>query len=128
MGRVPPPLQPWLGKTGHYAHQLAALQAQASDVLHGIPTEATYEEIIEALESRSQLKTKTQIVGVLLMACATTIEQLTHRAHIGLPEYYIRKEAAHCFINGIRDRDMKQQLLMGGERTLSKALSNRSPC
>jgi hypothetical protein len=93
----------------------------------------TYEEIIDALESRcgvhqlaavyrSQLKARIQHVDEFLLAFATAIEKLTHRALV-VPEHYIRKAAAHGFMDGMRDRDMKQQLLVGGERTLSETLN-----
>jgi hypothetical protein len=97
--------------------------------LQGVLTEATNEEVIGALESRcgkhqlAELKARTQHVGEFLSAFATAIEKLTHRALVGPPEHYIHKAAVHGFIDGMRDRDMKQQLLMGGERTLSKALN-----
>jgi hypothetical protein len=48
---------------------------------------------------------------------------LTHHTLFGLLVHYVQKEAGHAFFHRIRDQDMKQQLLMGGERTLSKALS-----
>jgi hypothetical protein len=52
-------------------HVLAALQGQASDILHRVPQELTFEETIKDLEDRiwecylaasyhSQLKTRTQ--------------------------------------------------------------------
>lgn len=94
----------------------------------------TYEEIIEALESHcgdhqlaavycSQLKARIQHVDEFLPAFATAIEKLTHRSLVGLPGHYIRKAAAHGFIDGMRDRDMKQQLVVGSERTLSETLN-----
>jgi hypothetical protein len=95
----------------------AVLQGQAADVRNGVPTEGTYERIIEALGShcgdhqlsgayRSQLKAKTQLVGKSLQEFGAATEQL-----------------AYAFVDGIRDRDMKQWLLMGGDRTLSEALN-----
>jgi hypothetical protein len=48
---------------------------------------------------------------------------LAHRALVGLPEGHIQTEAAHAFIDGIRDREVKQHLLMGGDRTLNEALN-----
>jgi hypothetical protein len=44
------------------------------------------------------------------------VEQLAHRALVELLVGYIQTEAAHAFINGIRDREVKQHLLMGGDR------------
>jgi hypothetical protein len=48
---------------------------------------------------------------------------LAHRAFVGLPEGHIQTEAAHAFIDGIRDREVKQQLLLGGTCTLNDALN-----
>jgi hypothetical protein len=45
---------------------------------------------------------------------AAAVEQLAHRAFVGLPADHIQTEAAHAFIDGIRDREVKQQLLLGG--------------
>jgi hypothetical protein len=36
---------------------------------------------------------------------------------------HIQTEAAHAFIDGIRDREMKQHLLLGGACTLNEALN-----
>jgi hypothetical protein len=41
----------------------------------------------------------------------------------GFPEDFIQKKAACTFIDGLKDQDMKQHLLMGGERSLSEALN-----
>jgi hypothetical protein len=35
------------------------------------------------------------------------VEQLAHRALVGLPVGHIQTEAAHAFINGIRDWEVK---------------------
>jgi hypothetical protein len=66
---------------------LTDLQGRASDVLHRIPKEETY-EIIEALEDRFgdqplaaayriQLKTRKQRAGEALQEIATAVKQLT---------------------------------------------------
>jgi hypothetical protein len=54
---------------------------------------------------------------------AGAVEQLAHRALVGLPLAFIQTEAAHVFIDGVRDRELKQHLLMGRERNLIEALS-----
>jgi hypothetical protein len=41
----------------------------------------------------------------------------------GFPEDFIQGEAACTFVDGLKDQDMKQHLLMGGERSLSEALN-----
>jgi hypothetical protein len=64
-----------------------------------------------------------QTSGETLQQIASAVEQLAHRALVGLPVGYIQTEAAHAFINGIRDREVKQHLQMGGDRTLNEALN-----
>jgi hypothetical protein len=48
---------------------------------------------------------------------------LTHWALVILPVEFIQKEASHAFIDRVRDRELKQHLLMGGDRLLIKALN-----
>jgi hypothetical protein len=38
-----------------------------------------------------------------------------------LPEEFLQKEAACAFNDGVKDRDVKQDLLIGEERTLNEA-------
>jgi hypothetical protein len=38
-----------------------------------------------------------------LQAFAAAVEQLAHQAIVGLPEGHIQTEAAHAYIDGIRD-------------------------
>jgi hypothetical protein len=54
---------------------------------------------------------------------AAAVEQLAHRVLVGLPVGRIQTEAAHAFIDGIRDRELKQHLLMGDDRTLNEAIN-----
>jgi hypothetical protein len=116
------------------AHLLSVLQGQPADVLHSVPAEATYEDIVGALRDRfgdhqlaaayrSHLKARVQSGGETLQEFAAAVEQLAHRALVGLPEGHIQTEAAHAIIDGIRDREVKQHLLMGGDRTLNEALN-----
>jgi hypothetical protein len=104
---------------------ITSLQGRATDVLHGIPKSATYEETLLAVEDRlgdhhftaacrSQLKTRTQRTGESLQESATAIEQLTHRAYPTLPEKHIRREAGKAFADGVEDQAIKIQLLLGG--------------
>jgi len=58
-----------------------------------------------------------------LQEFAAAVEQLAHRALFGLPVAFIQIEAAHSFIDGVRDRELKQHLLIGGDRTLNEALN-----
>jgi hypothetical protein len=48
---------------------------------------------------------------------------LAHHTHVGLPQYFIQREAAHAFIDGIWDHEVKFSILMGGERMLKDALN-----
>jgi hypothetical protein len=90
---------------------IAALQGRASDLLHGLPKGATYEETLEALEDSfvdqhlaavccSKL---TQSVGESLQEFATAVEQLVHRAYTTLPEDNVKGEAGKMFADGVED-------------------------
>jgi hypothetical protein len=39
-----------------------------------------------------------------------------------LPEEHIRREAGKAFADGVKDPDIKIQLLLGGEKTVNEAL------
>jgi hypothetical protein len=117
------------------AHLLSVLQGQAADVLHSVLAEASYEDIVGALRDRfgdhqlaaayyrSHLKARVQTGGETLQEFAAAVEQFAHRALVGLPADHIQTEAAHAFIDGIRDREVKQHLLLGGACTLNEALN-----
>jgi hypothetical protein len=64
-----------------------------------------------------------QASGETLQEFAAAIEQLAHRAFVGLPVTFVQTEAAHSFIDGVREREVKQHLLRGGHRTLNEALN-----
>jgi hypothetical protein len=64
-----------------------------------------------------------QTSGETLQEFAAAVEHLAHRAIVGLPVGYIQTEAAHAFSDVVRDREVKQHLLMGGDRTLNEALN-----
>jgi hypothetical protein len=53
---------------------------------------------------------------------ATAIEQVIHRASLALHKEHVRRGTHKAFGNGIRDRGIKQQLFLGGQRTLNEAL------
>jgi len=116
------------------AHLLSVLHDKAADILHTVPAKATYEDIMESLRDRfgdhqlaaayqSQLKARVQKSGETLQEFAAAVEQLAYRALVGLPVAFIQTEATHSFIDGIRDREVKQHLLMGGDWTLNEALN-----
>jgi hypothetical protein len=33
----------------------------------------------------------------------------------------IQRESAHAFVNGVKDQELKQHFLMGGDRSLNEA-------
>jgi hypothetical protein len=79
-----------------------------------LPAEASYEDIVGALQDRfgdhqlamvyrSQLKARVQMSDETLQEFAEAVEQLPHRAPVG----FIQTEAAHAFIDGVRDRKVK---------------------
>jgi hypothetical protein len=114
-------------------HLITALKGRAADVLYGIPTSTTYEQTLRTLEDRfgdqrfsvayrCQLTSRTQKAGESLQDFATAIEQLAHRAYPTLPEDHVRREAGRAFTYGVKDPDIKIQLLLGGEKTVNEAL------
>jgi ribosomal protein L34E len=116
------------------AHLMSVLQGQAAHVLHCISAESLYEDIVGALRGRfgdhqlaaayrSHLKARVQTGGETVQEFAVAFEQLAHCAFVGLPEGHIQTEAAHAFIDGMRDRKVKEHLLLGGACTLNDALN-----
>jgi len=116
------------------AHLLSVLHGKAADIIRTVPAEATYEDIVDSLRNRfadhqlaaayrSQLKTRVKASGETLQEFAAAVEQLAHRAMVGLPVAFVQTETAHSFIDGIRDRELKQHFLMEGDRTLNEALN-----
>jgi hypothetical protein len=110
---------------------LIFLQGQAADILHSVPAEVSHEDIFGELQDRygdhqltaayrAQPKTRVQTSSDTLQEFAAAVEQLVHRAN-GLPVGFIQTEAAHALIDGVRDWEVKQCLLMGGDRTLNEA-------
>ena len=98
------------------------------------PTPLQYEDIVGALWDRfgdhqlaaayrSQLKAEVQASGETLQEFTAAVEQLAHCAFVGLPVTFIQTEAAHSFIDSVPDWEVKQHLLMGGDRTLNEALN-----
>jgi hypothetical protein len=67
-----------------------------------------------------------QISGEAVLEFATAVQQLTHREFVGQHVVYIQTEATNAFINEIRDQEVKQHLLGGGDRTLIEALKYAS--
>jgi len=94
------------------AHLLSVLHSKAADMQNTVPSEAIYEDIVESLRDRfddhqlaaayrSQLKVRVQAGGETLQEFAAAIEQLAHRALVGLPVAFVQMEAAHSFIDSI---------------------------
>jgi hypothetical protein len=104
-----------------------------ADVLPGIPTNTTYEDTLRALEDRfgdqhfatacrCQLTARIQNPGESIEDFTTAIKMLALRAYPNLPADYIAREAGKAFTYGMCDADIKIQLLLGGEKTVSEAL------
>ena len=113
---------------------LTALQGQASEIFHSVPEDGKATEIMAALEGRygdhqlaaafrTQLKTRVQQSGESLQEFAMAVEQLAHKALRGLPTNFVAGEAAYTFGSGVRDPDIRQQLLLAEHRTINEALS-----
>jgi hypothetical protein len=115
---------------------ITPLQGRATDVLHGVPKGATYEEALEdpfgdqhlATAYRSRLKSRTQGVGKSMQECSIFIEQLAHRAYPALSEDHVRREAGQAFADGLQDLAVNIQLLLGGKKTVNEALREPSKC
>jgi len=84
------------------AHLLSLLQGKASDILHTMLTEATYKDIVRALRDCFgdhqqavaywlQLKGRVQMSGETLQEFTATVEELAHRALVGLPAALIQR-------------------------------------
>jgi hypothetical protein len=117
---------------GKATYLLTALKCRAADMLYGIPTSTTYEDTFQSIQDRfgdqnfaaayrCQL-TRTQKAGESLQDFARASEQLAHCAYPTLTEDHIRREAGKAFSYWVRDPDIKIQLQLGGEKTVSEAL------
>ncbi|KAJ4443007.1 hypothetical protein ANN_04656 [Periplaneta americana] len=107
---------------------LAALQGQASEILHSVPEDGTalegrYGDHQLVAAFRTQLKTRVQQSGESLQEFAMAVEQLAHKALRGLPNDFIAGEAAYTFGSGVRDPEIRQQLLLAEHRTINAALA-----
>jgi len=57
-----------------------------------------------------------QVRGEAVLEFATALQQLTHREFVELPAAYIQTDATSASIDEIRDPEVKQQHLVGGDR------------
>jgi hypothetical protein len=48
-----------------------------------------------------------QLSGESLQEYVVAVEQLAHRALVGLPVDFIQSEAAHSFVDGVKGRELK---------------------
>jgi hypothetical protein len=101
-------------------------------ILHEVPAGAMYEEVTEALENHygdhhleaalhSQQK-RAQLIRESLHEFAAATNHLAYHAHIKMPVHLISKEAAHAFVDRIRQQDIRRQLLLvgGGQEDTQK--------
>jgi hypothetical protein len=58
-----------------------------------------------------------------LQEFAAAIYHSANRVNVEVPEYLISKEASLSFADGIRERDIRLQLLLGGKETLGEAVN-----
>jgi hypothetical protein len=49
---------------------------------------------------------------------ATSLKQFAHWALVSLPQHLVQMEAAYAFVDGIRNTEVKQKLLIGSARML----------
>jgi hypothetical protein len=64
----------------------------------------------------------TQDDGNFLQELAITIEQVTHCNSPALHKNHIYRGPGKAFSNGIRDRSIKQQVLLEGKKALRQTL------
>lgn len=72
---------------------------------------------------RSQLKARTQLSNDSLQELAVDAKQSDHYTLAGLPRNFIQREAACAFVDGVRDHDVKQLLLIINKRSLNEAIN-----
>jgi hypothetical protein len=88
-------------------HLLTAPQYWTSNVLHGVPEGATYEETNGdrhlSVGYHSQLKTWTPDSGEHLQEFATAIKQLTHCPYPAVHENHMRRGLGKAWVNRIGD-------------------------
>jgi hypothetical protein len=112
---------------------ITALKGQVADVLPGISTNTTYEDTFQALDDsfedqhvatayRCHLTTRSRKAGESLQDFAMAIELLAHCDYPTLPKDHIGREAEKAFAYGVQEPDIKIQLLLGGEKTVNKAI------
>jgi hypothetical protein len=70
-----------------------------------------------------QLKTITKVKGEWLQVFTAVVEQMEHRALIGLLEDEIQREASCAYCHGMEGWEIKQLLGMDGEYFLYKVLN-----
>jgi hypothetical protein len=62
-----------------------------------------YGDHLVAVAYQAQLKVRIQLNSESLQESTAAVEQFAHRALVELPADFIQKEAAHAFIDGVRD-------------------------
>ena len=117
-------------------HLLSVLHCKSADILQNEPAKATHEDVVESLwdrfrdhqlaaDKRTQLKARVQASVETLQEFAAAEDHLAHRAFVELIVAFVQTEAANCFIDGLRDRDVRQHHLIGGDRISNVALLSR---
>ena len=113
-------------------HLFSVLQGQAADILHTVLTKGMCEDIVVAFRDsfgkqqlaasyRSQLNASVHKSGGRYRICRSSGAAGTPRPCRASSRLF-SKRAAHAYIDGIRDRELKQLLLKAGYRTINEAL------
>jgi hypothetical protein len=76
-----------------------------------------------AVAYRSQLKARIQLRDDSLQELAVAKKPLDHYTLASLPGNFIQKDAACAFVDGLRDHDAEQLLLIISKRPLPEALN-----
>jgi hypothetical protein len=116
---------------------IATLINPVTPTLYGIPMQQTQIEVVEALvtfyrtchlkgDIYSQLKQKEQLIGESLQEFVADTDHLAHSAHVDLPEHLISKMVTHAFAEGIREKDMRRQFLLGAGKHPARPSNIRS--
>jgi hypothetical protein len=72
------------------------------------------------------MKTWTQGNSESLQEISIAIEQMTHHAFPPLHEDRIHRETGKAFIDGIREQNIKERLLLGSKRTVNSQADPRA--
>jgi hypothetical protein len=107
------------------AYLIAALNEPAAHILLSVATSVTYGEVTEVVQNRyvdhhrseafhAQLRRRVQHAGEHMQGFSATMDHSAQRAHVSSTKHNSR-EAAGAFAGGLREKDLRQQLLLGAK-------------